>query len=66
MTYILKFQQSLAHVKKNQIPTLANPSKRVKLQRQREKHVNQMNENKPKAELKRSRRQWYATIEDLK
>lgn len=66
MTHILKFQQSLAHIKKNQIPASANPSKRAECQRQREKQINQRNENKPKADLKRSRRQWHNTIEDLR
>lgn len=37
-------------LKKKQIPASANPSKRAECQRQ--KQINQRNENKPKADLK--------------
>lgn len=49
---------------------IKSPSRQILVKeqnsRQREKQINQRNENKPKADLKRSRRQWHNTTEDLK
>lgn len=54
--------------KKNQLPTWTNPSERVELQRKSKKKVSTKPKgknrlikgmmNKPKADLKRSKRQW--------